>query len=225
MDGKNVFDYVDPEILQKLERLEDEEEEVRNKMETQEELNSDEESSELSEDLLEAHEELVENKKAIRKKHQMVVGNQLPRKVRDLTASEKFMEQIRTDKQEGLAELKSLSQKKRRETKDRLKKNLINETKAMDEEDEDDDMMDIEMEEEGVVKPKKKKRMEDNSEEAKLKERLERQKQQVVERMKRKIQKKWNSDCRVNEADRQIGNPLPRHLNSGHRGIGKTQRR
>jgi nucleolar GTP-binding protein len=111
MDGKNVFDYVDPDILQKLERLEQEEEEIRNQMES-EPLDSDEESSELSSDLLEAHEDLVENKKTIRRKHQLVVGNQLPRKVRDLTASEKFMEHIRTDKQEGLAVLKSLSQKK-----------------------------------------------------------------------------------------------------------------
>jgi nucleolar GTP-binding protein len=227
MDGKNVFDYVDPEILQKLERLEEEEEQIRNNMDAEEELNSDEESSELSEDLLEAHDELVENKKAIKRKHQMVVGNQLPRKVRDLTASEKFMEQIRTDKQEGLAELKSLSQKKRRETKDRLKRNLINETKGMDEEDEEDndDMMDIDMEDADDMKPKKKKRMEVNSEEAKLKEKLERQKQQVVERMKRKIQKKWNNESRVNEADRQIGSALPKHLNTGKRGIGKTQRR
>jgi nucleolar GTP-binding protein len=227
MDGKNVFDYVDPEILQKLEKLEQEEEEIRNKMES-EPLESDDESSELSEDLLEAHEELVDNKKTIRRKHQLVVGNQLPRKVRDLTASEKFMEQIRTDKQEGLTELKTLSQKMRRETKERLKRNLINEAKGMEEEEdeeENDDMMDVEMEDVDLVKHKKKKRLEDKSEEAKLKEKIERQKQLVVERMKRKIQKKWNNESRVNEADRQIGSALPKHLNTGKRGIGKTQRR
>jgi nucleolar GTP-binding protein len=226
MDGKNVFDYVDPDILQKLERLEQEEEDIRNQMES-EPLDSDEESSELSEDLLEAHEELVENKKTIKRKHQLVVGNQLPRKVRDLTASEKFMEEIRTDKKEGLAELKSLSQKKRRETKERLKRSLINEAKDIEEDDEEenDDMMDIDMEEEGVKQPKKKKRLEDISEEAKLKEKCEKQKQLVVERMKRKIQKKWSNQIRVNDADRQIGNVLPKHLNSGKRGIGKNQRR
>ena len=191
-------------------------------------LDSDEESSELSEDLLEAHEELVENKKTIKRKHQLVVGNQLPRKVRDLTASEKFMEHIRTDKQEGLTELKTISKKMRRETKDRLKRNLINETKGIEEdeyEEDNDDMMDIEMQDPDVVKPKKKKRVEEKSEEAKLKEKIEKQKQLVVERMKRKIQKKWSNNCRVNDADRQIGSALPKHLNTGKRGIGKTERR
>jgi len=43
--------------------------------------------------------------------------------------------------------------------------------------------------------------------------------------MKNKIQKKWNRSARVNDADRQIGSKLPRHLNSGKRGIGKTDRR
>jgi len=65
MDGKNVFDFVDPEILEKLARLEQEEEEERNKMEVEDD---DDESSDLSDDLIEAHEEVMENKSIIRKK-------------------------------------------------------------------------------------------------------------------------------------------------------------
>lgn len=228
MDGKNVFDFVDPDILAKLEKLEQEEEENKNQMEYDEEGEDDEESSELSEDLLDAHEEVMENKKVIRQKHKMVVGSQLPRKVRDLTATEKFMEKIRTDKQEGLNELKMLSQKKRRETKDRLKKSLLNDSMNISQSEEEDDDIDEDMmdvEGEVVKKFKKKKLSPEDIEAMKKKEKIEKQKQLTVERMKRKIQKGWSREVRVNEADRQIQSKMPKHLNSGHRGIGKTDRR
>jgi len=61
--------------------------------------------------------------------------------------------------------------------------------------------------------------------EIKKKEKIEAQKQVVVERLKRKIQKKFSRGSRVNEADRKIPSKLPKHLNSGKRGIGKTDRR
>ena len=226
MDGKNVFDFVDPDILAKLERLENEEEEYRGKMELDDEPEDDEESSELSEDLLEAHEEVMENKKIIREKHRLVTGSQLPRKVRDLTATERFMEKIRTDKQEGLGELKMLSQKKRRETKERLKKHLLDESMNISrvQEDDDDDDMDVEGETH-VKKFKKAKLTPEAIEELKKREKLDMQKQNTVNRMKRKIQKNWNRDMRVDAADRQVGSMMPKHLNSGKRGIGKTDRR
>jgi len=141
MDGKNVFDYVDADILQKLEKLEREEDEIRNKISVDEddEDDSGDESSEISEDLIEAHDEVMENKRIIRKKHKLVTGSQLPRKVRDLTATEKFMVNLRTDKQEGVKELKLLSQKKRRSEKEKLKRNLKNETTMINDSDEDGD--------------------------------------------------------------------------------------
>jgi hypothetical protein len=95
----------------------------------------------------------------------------------------------------------------------------------MDDDEDNDDMMDIDLEEEGVKKPNKKKKVEEMSPEDKLKEKSEKQKQVVVERMKRKIQKKWSNQSRVNDADRQVGCAMPRHLNSGKRGIGKNERR
>ena len=232
MDGKNVFDFVDPDIMSKLEVLEREEDEHRNKMEAQGQFEdeSDEESSELDEELLEAHEDVMENKKIIRQKHQLVVGSQLPRRVRDLTATEKFMDTIRTDKQEGNKELRLLSHKKRQETKEKLKRSLLNDAKMEEDEDEDgmgleeDDMMDID-EDKPVKKFKKARLSPEDLKELKKKKKIEKQKQLTVERMKRKIQKSWNRESRVNEADRQVGTKLPKHLNSGKRGIGKTDRR
>jgi nucleolar GTP-binding protein len=235
MDGKNVFDFVDPDILANLQKLEDEEDAIRDRMEEDNDDNDSDESSELSEDLVEAHEEVMENKVTIRSKHKLVTGSQLPRKVRDLTATEKFMTNIRTDKSEAINELKMLSQKKRRETKDRLKKHLLNEStnKNDDEEMEDDEydnnleeMMDLDGTEEKVVKKFKKSKLSPEEEAAqKRKERIEHQKQEAVERMQRKIQKGWNRESRVNESDRKIGSKLPKHLNTGKRGIGKNDRR
>ena len=51
---------------------------------------------------------------------------------------------------------------------------------------------------------------------------VEKQKQKTIERMKRKIQKNWNRDARVDEADRTIASTKPKFLNTGKRGIGKT---
>jgi len=208
MDGKNIFDYIDPDIMDKVEQLEREEDEIRNRM-LEDDDNEDEQSEELSDDLLEAHDEVMENKKIIRRKHKSVVGSQLPRKVRDLTQTEKFMDQIRTDKQEGLKELRALSGARRRDRKDKLKQYLQKNKKELeDEAASDEDMMDVD---EVNTKAQKKK--------------LEEHKKAVVERMKRKIQKKWNRVSRVNDADRQIPSRLPKHLNSGKRSNGKTDRR
>jgi len=55
----------------------------------------------------------------------MVTGSQLPRRVRDLTETEKFMDKIRTDKQEGNNEMKLMSHKKRIKEKERLKKKIF----------------------------------------------------------------------------------------------------
>jgi len=148
-------------------------------------------------------------KKTIRKKHKLVTGSTLPRKVRDLTQTERFMEKIRTDKQEGLKELKALSGQRRRDRKEKVRSLLQKNKKELEDElSEDEDMMDVE---EANAKA--------------LKKKDEEHKKAVVERMKRKIQKKWSRVSRVDAADRQIPSKLPKHLNTGKRGIGKTDRR
>lgn len=223
MDGKNIFDYVDPDIMEKLEQLELEEDQLRKEMENEE----DDEESELSEELLEAHDEVMENKKIIRKKHKSVTASQLPRKVRDLTQTEKFMEQLRTDKKEGLDGLKMLSMKQRRETKDRVKKHLQTENKAVEQEESEEEFEDVMDIDDGDAKPTKKRRVDgkESKEDRKRKEKEERYRQEIGMRMKRKIQKKLSRTERVNDADRQVGSKLPRHLNSGKRSNGKTDRR
>jgi nucleolar GTP-binding protein len=223
MDGKNVFDFVDPDIQEKLERLEEEEDGLR-EMDNGENYSDGDESSELSEDLIEAHDEMLENKKAITKKHKMVKASQLPRKVRDLTITERFMNDLRTDKQEQVKGLKLLSQKQNRDRKDKLKKSLLAERK-FEEEDENIEEFDNDMDvDDDEAREAKKRRIEGIAEKKQKEKQAKHQKEQLI-RMQTKITKKMNRGARVNEADRQIPSKLPRHLNSGKRSNGKTDRR
>lgn len=221
MDGKNIFDYIDVDIKEKLQRLEEEEErlaaENQNDMDLDDEVDSD-----LDEELLMAHDEVMDNKKKITELHKNVKASQIPRKVRDLTFTEKFMADLRTDKAEGTEKMKLLSQKKRKEEKDKTKRTLIRQAKLREEDipssdDEDDIGMDVETD-----KPKKKKI---SAEEKLRREKEERLRQEVAQRMMDKIQKKFNRKAMINETDKRIGSKLPVHLNTGKRGIGKTDRR
>lgn len=220
MDGKNIADFVDPEIEEKLARLEQEEDLIMEKLYTEKamEANDDEEDDDgisLDEDLIEAHGKMMENKEKIRKSHKLVVASTLPKKVRGLTETEEMMQKIRWDK--GELKEKFLTQKGLRQEQIKKRKNSMSNKNSMIEVDEDDvdvDGMNIDDD--------------DYANKVKIlenKKKDEAQKKMVVERLKRKIQKKLNREAKVDTADRRIQSKLPKHLNSGHRGIGKTDYR
>ena len=228
MDGKNVFDYVDPDIIKKLERLEKEEENYYRSQDAN--MEDGNESSELDEDLLEAHEDVEKNKKIIRKKHELTKNSLLPRRVRGLTESEKFMQEIRSEKKEIYNNLSTLSKDQTNDRREKLRNKLKREARKHDSDDEfesgseGENQMDIEGDDKKQHK-KKKQLTEEEQFKNKQREANERQKTVTIQRMKNKLQKNWNRQARVNDADRQIGSKLPKHLNSGKRGIGKTDRR
>merc|ERR1712151_21045 len=228
MDGKNVFDYVDPDILGKLEKLEAEEEEYYRSQENQ--MDQDDESSELSDDLLEAHEDVERNKKIIKKKHELAKNSQLPRKIRDLTQSEKFMQEVRSEKKDVFAEMKEKSARATKDRREALRQNLKkNSRKDEDEEEEysdeesfeEEEQMDIDDDDNNVRRNKGKSKKVQMQQRKKLEE----QRKVTVQRMKNKIQKSWSKKALVNESDRKIPSKLPVHLNTGKRGKGKTDRR
>jgi len=70
-----------------------------------------------------------------------------------------------------------------------------------------------------------KKRQRISKEELERRKKEQEYKERVVQRMKDKIQKNFNKNAQVNDADRKIGSSKPMHLNTGKRGIGKTDRR
>ena len=74
MDGKNIFDFIDPEIEKRLEQLEEDEENFLEKLyqakgNEEEKDEDDDDDLSLDDDLVEAHDKMMTNKKKIRKSH------------------------------------------------------------------------------------------------------------------------------------------------------------
>ena len=218
MDGKNVFDFIDKDILSKVEALEKEEEEDMNNND----LNDDSDTSDLDDDLIEAHEKVMKNQKLIRERHELVKKNKVPKRLIGDTATEKFMDNVRPDLKEKGKEIRLLALKKGREKKEKLRKSLKKDAEI-------DNKDNIDIEENNLINDdmdidddniKIKKRKVNNEEEKKIK--IEEQKKKTLSRMQRKIQRNWSRKAIVNEADRHIGDKKPKFFNSGKRGIGKT---
>ena len=222
MDGKNIYDFVDKDILQKVEALEQEEQEIINNKEMglddDEGMNDDEdeESSELSDDLIEAHDKLMKNVKTIKERHKMVKRSRIPARLGGQTATDKFMEEVRPDLKAKAEKVKLLSHKLRRDQKDKLRNNLKKDAGVTEEDEKDEDLEDMEIDEQNQKTVKKKKINEKES--VKVKQ----EKNKIVQRLQKKIQKKFDKNLQINESDRHIGDKKPKFFNSGKRGIGKT---
>ena len=221
MDGKNVFDFVDKDILKKVQELEKEEEEILNRedkglgLDNDENMDDGEESSELSEDLIEAHDKLMQDLKTIKERHKLVKRSKLPSRLIGESATDKFMAEVRPDLKQKAEKIKLLSQKMRREQKDKVRNNLKKDAGIDEEENiEDSDDMDIEEEDKKIVKKKKI----SEKESAKIKH----EKNKIVQRLQKKIQKKFDKNLQINETDRRIDSKKQKFFNTGKRGIGKT---
>ena len=223
MDGKNVFDFVDKDILKKVEALEKEEEEIINnenkglglKDDEDENMNDEEESSELSDDLIEAHEKLMKDLKTIKERHKLVKRSKLPSRLTGESATDKFMAEIRPDLKEKADKIKLISHKMRREQKDKVRNNLKKDAGIEDNDDMDDiDEMDIDEENQKTVKKKKI----SDKDSAKVVH----EKNKIVQRLQKKIQKKFDKNLQINETDRRIDSKKPKFFNTGKRGICKT---
>ena len=223
MDGKNVFDFVDKDILKKVEALEKEEEEIAQRGdlgldedEDNNNMDDGEESSELSEDLIEAHEKLMKNVKTIKERHKLVKRSKLPSRLVGDSATDKFMSEVRPDLKEKAEKIKLISHKLRRDQKQKMRSNLKKDA-GIDEEDDkisDSDEMDIEEENQKTVKKKK---ISD-----KKSEKVIHEKNKIVQRLQKKIQKKFDKNLQINETDRRIDSKKQKFFNTGKRGLGKT---
>lgn len=220
MDGKNIFDFVDPDIDEKLQQLEDEEDKIMEKMYNEkafeEEGKDDDDDISLDDELIEAHGKMMKNKDKMRKNHKLVTASQLPKKVRGLTETEETMQKIRWDK--GDLSEKFLTQKSIRQDKLNKRKNSMSVKNSMIQSQMGEEDLDVDMNIDDEDYAQKVKILENRKKD-------EAQKKLVVERLKKKIQKKLSREAKVDTADRRIQAKLPRHLNSGHRGIGKTDYR
>jgi nucleolar GTP-binding protein len=222
MDGKNVYDFVDKDILAKVEALEKEELIEKEKGlgldddEGMKDEDEDEESSELDDDLIEAHDKLMQNVKTIKERHKLVKRSRIPVKLGGQTATDKFMEEVRPDLKEKAQKVKMLSYKLRREQKDKLRNNLKKDAGVYDEDEKDVDSEEMDIDEEHQKTVKKKKINEKES--AKVKH----EKNKIVQRLQKKIQKKFDKNLQINETDRRIDSKKQKFFNTGKRGLCKT---
>ena len=232
-NGKNVADFIDPEIDERLAELEREEEELEAKFQGEQaqaemelEPDLDDEEKALLAEVRGRRKELVETHR--RKKS---AGNNAPTLPRTVSAShadpakrattrrmKESLEAMGMDPTRAVARARDKSIAR----EGRLRKRSRSAAHA-------DDAMDAEEE-----KPRKHSSKSRSVSVARRTERADRSKsaglrdddeRMRAQKMADKAQRKMNKRAKIGEADRTIITKMPKHLFSGKRGIGKTDRR
>ena len=230
-NGKNVADFIDPEIDERLAELEREEEELEAKFQGEQA----QAEMELEPDLDDEEKELLGQVRARRAKlvsdhrRKKAVGNNTPTMRRDRTSDpEKRLTTRRMKESLGamgidttLAVARARSASAVREGRKRSR------SLAGNGGDEDMDAMDADGEDKPRTHSSKSRsvsvaRRTSKSKGAGLKDETEVMRAQ---KMADKAQRKMNKRAKTGEADRVIITKMPKHLFSGKRGNGKTDRR
>ncbi|GAN04284.1 nucleolar GTP-binding protein 1 [Mucor ambiguus] len=204
LDGHNVADFIDPEIEEKLEALEREEE----RLEAEGFYQSDEEILDDEEEVLRtAADAIRDRKKLIVQAHRAARGRTRP--VLPKTAAAKFTTVSEMDRQlasmgidgtDASERTRSAAESRKRTRHEAIPDEAVKDAGAMDRGDSEAQ----EIASEGFRN---------------VKQKLEADKQ------KKNVQKQSSKMGKRGEADRQIQTKMPKHLFSGKRGMGSTDRR
>ncbi|MCO5571624.1 hypothetical protein L7F22_025370 [Adiantum nelumboides] len=222
MDGHNIADFIDPDILQRLEELE-QEEGIKEAREGEEE--NDMSEDELAPEEQEALDVIRRKRKKLLEEHRakkVTAGSKpvVPRKFDkdrrfDTAKMSKHLTSLGLDPSAAIARARSRSLSRQGRKRDR--------SSAMDV-DAEGDAMDIDQ-------PRKRLRLRSRSSSRASKEALPgegfkdtAQKMKAV-KLGKKAVKQRNKNAKKGEADRVIFNMKPKHLFAGKRSIGKTDRR
>ena len=186
MDGKNIADFVDADILEKLAMLEQEEDEMF--------ANAGFEFEE------EADPQLVQAGNEVKSKMALLrLGHKLNKKAGKISANQRNRTVKVREKLQKRSEIKN------------GKKNM------------DESAMEVEGNERERTRSKSKAREMTRSRSKGVKSFTP--VSSAIMRMTKKIQKQWRGIGQETEADRRFPNMMPKHLFSGKRTIGKTDRR
>ncbi|KAH6659746.1 P-loop containing nucleoside triphosphate hydrolase protein [Truncatella angustata] len=215
-DGKNVYDYIDPDIEAKLQALEEEEE----KLEAEGYYDSDEEIDDAEEADVRSKAELIREKQAlIRNENKMrkSLKNQalIPRKKlkKNLSELEEGLDILGVDTTDLALRARSTTHEERGRSMSRSRMASVA-TDAMDVDETPRDRL--------RSKSRARSQPATNRLEDGVTDELAKTK---VERAAKVAQRKMNRMARQGEADRHIGTAMPKHLFAGKRTVGKTQRR
>ncbi|KAG1076895.1 hypothetical protein G6F42_025211 [Rhizopus arrhizus] len=204
LDGHNVADFIDPEIEEKLEALEREEE----RLEAEGFYQSDEEILDDEEEVLRtAADAIRDRKKLIVQAHRAARGRTRPTLPK--TAAAKFTTVSEMDRQlasmgidgtDASERTRSAAESRKRTRHEAIPDEAVRDAGAMDRGESEAQ----EIASEGFRN---------------VKQKLEADKQ------KKNVQKQSSKMGKRGEADRQIQTKMPKHLFSGKRGMGSTDRR
>ncbi|VUC23089.1 unnamed protein product [Clonostachys rosea] len=211
-DGKNVYDFIDPDIEAKLAALEEEEERLEKEgfYESDDDIN-DEEAAEIlaKAEQIEEQIALTRNEAKMRKrlKNQAIIPRSLQKK--KLSELDDALDRRGVDTTDIMARARSKSRPRGRSmTRSRAGT-------------EDADAMDVDSNPRDRLRSKSRapttNRREDGVQDESTRSK--------AERLAKLNQKKMNRMARQGEADRHTTASLTKHLVAGKRGMGKTQRR
>ncbi|KAL6060880.1 Nucleolar GTP-binding protein 1 [Balamuthia mandrillaris] len=204
LDGMNVADWIDPEIMAKIRQLEREEEGLLEEEENKQQLEED--IFALTTEDMQAIKELRNQRALAKLHHRMHKGKNrpaLPQKNQKSTvaAFEEHLSELGIDPSVAAERARERSRSRTR----------VGRKRGRDEMEEGEENRSLSR------KPRSKTPHEEG---------LKDKRQKVdAEKIARKAQRKSNKESRKGEADRTILNMKPKHLFSGKRGIGKTDRR
>ncbi|KAI5868654.1 nucleolar GTP-binding protein [Durotheca rogersii] len=213
-DGKNVYDYIDPDIDAKLQALEEEEErlEAEGYYDSDEEIDDAEEADiRMKAELIREKQALIRNESRMRRVKNRAV---LPRKAvrRPLSQLEDALDEMGVDTHDLHLRARAQSLARGRSlTRSRVGT-------------EDGSAMDVDQTPRERLRSKSRARSQPatNRREDGVQDEVTRSK---AERQAKLSQRKMNRMARQGEADRHIGATLPKHLFAGKRTLGKTSHR
>jgi len=209
-DGHNISDFIDPEIMEKLDQLEKEEEERENEL--GDTMDMEEDIDELNEDEKELVEQIRSRKKLIAQKHILERGHTKSTvlsktdsdRSRTIDNFENKLKGIGIDPTRASERLRSKSRESSRVGRKRTRSASV-----------------VEGETTKIQKKKSHSRSRTPAQQG-----LKDEKQVTkVRKMARGAQKERNKEARKGEGDHHIPDLKPKHLFSGIRSIGKTDRR
>ncbi|KIN08383.1 hypothetical protein OIDMADRAFT_187726 [Oidiodendron maius Zn] len=209
-DGKNVYDFIDPDIEEKLAALEEEEEKLEGEgfYDSDEELEDAEEAEiRMKADLIREKRQLIRNEAKMRKslKNRAVIPRTATRK--KLTDMEDHLDSLGLD-------TTSIGARARSQSRGRSVARSRTGTQ---------DLMDIDDPAyEAKMRAKSRARSQSNRRDDGVTNEVARSK---AERAQKLSQRKMNRMARQGEADRHVAAAMPKHLFSGKRGMGKTNKR
>ncbi|KAH6663496.1 P-loop containing nucleoside triphosphate hydrolase protein [Halenospora varia] len=209
-DGKNIADFVDPDIEAKLQALEDEEE----KLEAEGYYDSDESIEDAEDADIRMKAELIREKQALIRNEAKMKKSLKNRAIIPRSSTRKKLSEM-DDHLDSLGfDTSSLTARARSQSRGRTP--LRSRTGTEDVMDVDDPAYEAKM------RAKSRARSQSNRRDDGVTNEVARTK---AERAQKLSQRKMNRMARQGEADRHVAAAMPKHLFSGKRGMGKTNSR